>query len=541
MTIRSPPAPATCCPTRCASCARSRSGCDGASSGAGLRRGLHAGAGVRGGAAPAATSARPARGYRLFDEHGRGAGAALGHDDPDRAPGGAPATPSASCRCASATSPTPTACRRRAAVGEPREFLQGGLELIGSAGAARARPRWSRWSSPRSTRRACAATASGVGDGSLYRRAARRRWRSTEDEHAAAARVRSSRRDLVGLERAGRVSLGLGGAERELLAAPARAARRPRGARARAGRASVRGRRGPARLLRAAGRARRGRPRDLRPRPRARARLLHGRGVRGLRPGRGLRARRRRPLRRPARALRPRRCPPAASRSTCSACTWPRPPRRRSDERADDRRAARRAVRGDARPARRLGIDTAEVRANDRKLVFAERRHRDDAPERRAHLRGARRRPTSASPARTCCSSSPSANVYELLDLGFGALPHGRRGARGRRPDRVGAAAAGPGPDRDQVPAHRRAQHFAGTGRQAEIVEVKGSVELAPLTGLVDGIVDLTATGTTLAENGLVWCEEICGLHRAPDRQPGGAQAEGGRDRRAGGGSGAGA
>src|SRR3712207_7383049 len=42
------------------------------------------------------------------------------------------------------------------------------------------------------------------------------------------------------------------------------------------------------------------------------------------------------------------------------------------------------------------------------------------------------------------------------------------------------------------------------TGRQAEIVEVKGSVELAPLTGLVEAIVDLTATGTTLRENGLV-------------------------------------
>ena len=52
-------------------------------------------------------------------------------------------------------------------------------------------------------------------------------------------------------------------------------------------------------------------------------------------------------------------------------------------------------------------------------------------------------------------------------------------------------------------------QHFAATGRQAEIVEVKGSVELAPLTGLVDGIVDLTATGTTLAENGLRVVEEI--------------------------------
>ena len=53
------------------------------------------------------------------------------------------------------------------------------------------------------------------------------------------------------------------------------------------------------------------------------------------------------------------------------------------------------------------------------------------------------------------------------------------------------------------------AEHFARTGRQAEIVEVKGSVELAPLTGLVDGIVDLTATGKTLEENNLRVVETI--------------------------------
>jgi ATP phosphoribosyltransferase len=52
-------------------------------------------------------------------------------------------------------------------------------------------------------------------------------------------------------------------------------------------------------------------------------------------------------------------------------------------------------------------------------------------------------------------------------------------------------------------------RYFEDTGRQAEIVEVKGSVELAPLTGLVDAIVDLTATGTTLRENGLVIRETI--------------------------------
>jgi ATP phosphoribosyltransferase len=53
------------------------------------------------------------------------------------------------------------------------------------------------------------------------------------------------------------------------------------------------------------------------------------------------------------------------------------------------------------------------------------------------------------------------------------------------------------------------ARHLEETGRQAEIVEVKGSVELAPLTGIVEAIVDLTATGTTLRENNLVIREEI--------------------------------
>lgn len=56
---------------------------------------------------------------------------------------------------------------------------------------------------------------------------------------------------------------------------------------------------------------------------------------------------------------------------------------------------------------------------------------------------------------------------------------------------------------------HIATEHFQSTGRQAELVAVKGSVELAPLTGMVDAIVDLTATGTTLKANGLVEREEI--------------------------------
>ena len=52
-------------------------------------------------------------------------------------------------------------------------------------------------------------------------------------------------------------------------------------------------------------------------------------------------------------------------------------------------------------------------------------------------------------------------------------------------------------------------RYFEGTGRQVEMIEVKGSVELAPLIGLGDGIVDLVASGRTLEENNLEVREEI--------------------------------
>jgi ATP phosphoribosyltransferase len=46
-------------------------------------------------------------------------------------------------------------------------------------------------------------------------------------------------------------------------------------------------------------------------------------------------------------------------------------------------------------------------------------------------------------------------------------------------------------------------QHFAAKGVQAEVIFIQGSVELAPITGLADLIVDLVETGSTLRENGL--------------------------------------
>ena len=52
-------------------------------------------------------------------------------------------------------------------------------------------------------------------------------------------------------------------------------------------------------------------------------------------------------------------------------------------------------------------------------------------------------------------------------------------------------------------------RYFEGMGRQAEIITLKGSIELAPLVGLAECVVDLTATGTTLRENNLVVLDEI--------------------------------
>jgi ATP phosphoribosyltransferase len=155
----------------------------------------------------------------------------------------------------------------------------------------------------------------------------------------------------------------------------------------------------------------------------------------------------------------------------------------------------------------RLGIDTAEERSNDRKLLFEQAgivtMRPSDVPTYVEH--GAA---DLGITGKDVLLEAPDRDVYELLDLGFGrcAMVVAARtgddalGESLRRLGRVRVATKYP---------RIAADHFAGTGRQAEIVVVKGSVELAPLTGLVDGIVDLTATGRTLVENGLEVVEEI--------------------------------
>jgi len=154
-----------------------------------------------------------------------------------------------------------------------------------------------------------------------------------------------------------------------------------------------------------------------------------------------------------------------------------------------------------------LGVDTSEVRANDRKLLFENvgivTMRPSDVPtyvEAGAADIGI--------VGKDVLMEQAGRDVYELLDLGFGRCEMVLASQAGEDP--AAEALRRLGIMRVATKYSRIAtRYFEDTGRQAEIVEVKGSVELAPLTGLVDAIVDLTATGTTLRENGLVIRETI--------------------------------
>ena len=152
-----------------------------------------------------------------------------------------------------------------------------------------------------------------------------------------------------------------------------------------------------------------------------------------------------------------------------------------------------------------LGIDTAEIRGNDRRLVFPGvlTVRPSDVPTYVEH-----RAADLGITGKDVLVEQSDREVYELADLGYGhcrmvvAAPADSDplGERLRRRGMVRVATKYP---------RVAARYFSETGRQAEIVEVKGSVELAPITGLADAIVDLTATGRTLEENGLVEREAI--------------------------------
>ena len=98
-------------------------------------------------------------------------------------------------------------------------------------------------------------------------------------------------------------------------------------------------------------------------------------------------------------------------------------------------------------------------------------------------------------------------SVCELADLGFGAC---RLVVAGRREDRYHEGAQLPTFLRVASKFEKSAEaFFAERDVPVQIIKLHGSVELAPVVGLADLIVDLVATGNTLRDNDLVVVNEI--------------------------------
>ena len=101
-------------------------------------------------------------------------------------------------------------------------------------------------------------------------------------------------------------------------------------------------------------------------------------------------------------------------------------------------------------------------------------------------------------------------DVVELVDLMFGACrfvvaePALATGVAEERYQRLGSFRVA-----TKYPRIAR-DFYAKRGMQVEIVKLQGNIELAPLTGIAERIIDITATGTTLRENNLVIVDEVC-------------------------------
>ncbi len=97
-------------------------------------------------------------------------------------------------------------------------------------------------------------------------------------------------------------------------------------------------------------------------------------------------------------------------------------------------------------------------------------------------------------------------DVYELLDLGFGKCRMAIAGKKGEYlpTDRTVKVAT-------KFPNIAK-KHFASKSREIDIIKLNGSIELAPILGMSDVIVDIVETGTTLKENDLDVYEDIVNI-----------------------------
>ncbi len=96
-------------------------------------------------------------------------------------------------------------------------------------------------------------------------------------------------------------------------------------------------------------------------------------------------------------------------------------------------------------------------------------------------------------------------DVYELLDLKISPCYLAVAGLPGTKLSDVAPRVASKYPN-------VASSFFREQGEQVEIIKLNGSIELAPLIGLAERIVDIVSTGQTLVENGLVEYEKICDI-----------------------------
>jgi ATP phosphoribosyltransferase len=100
-------------------------------------------------------------------------------------------------------------------------------------------------------------------------------------------------------------------------------------------------------------------------------------------------------------------------------------------------------------------------------------------------------------------------NLYEVLNLGFGAC---KMAVAGKEESREKLSRSCNLRVATKYPAIAKEYFYHNKKQTVEIIKLNGSVELAPIVGLSDVIVDIVETGSTLKANGLVVLEDICPL-----------------------------
>ncbi len=158
-----------------------------------------------------------------------------------------------------------------------------------------------------------------------------------------------------------------------------------------------------------------------------------------------------------------------------------------------------------------IGVDCAEMKEKSRKLVFT-----DEKSKMKFILVKASDVPTYVEYGAADIGIvgkdtllEESRNIYEMVDLSFGACNMcvcGKPELKGKLSGMPHLKVA------SKYPAIAKRYFQDDKGQTIEIIKLNGSVELAPLVGLADVIVDIVETGETLRENGLDVLEVVCPL-----------------------------